>query len=276
MYTTSRTVSLTKILELGSHIKRIAQSASLMLGDKANKFPKLTQPGELKERVVKMLRSTILLFRSQHCNEEEEVKIGDLRLVILVDWADTGRKGDFFLVCHASPLPELPSGPINVEVRVHPRRHGTIKDSSWVGEIQAEWARMLPSSNEIILSTPEGELLEGSQANFFAVMDGVVWTAGKGILEGTIRRILLDICADEGIPVKLVPPKIKDLPNFQAVLISSSSRLALPVNKIILPKPGLPVTSDDPVYVYESSGIGNKLASLVSERIESCSVEIMG
>ncbi len=273
VYTTSRTVSLTKILELGSHIERMAQSARLMLGDKAHEFPKLTRPGDLKERVVKALRSTVLLFRSQHCSKQ--VKICDLKLVLLVDWVDTARKGDFFCVCHASPLPKLPSGPITVEVRGHPRQDGLVKNSSWIRLAKEDVDHKLPSTNEIILPSPEGELLEGNSSNFFAVMGGAVWTAGKGVVEGTLRKILLEVCKDEGVPVKLVPPKIEDLPKFEAALISSTSRLVLPVNKIILPKPGLPVTSDDPVYVYGSSEIGNKLVSLVLERIESHSVEIM-
>ncbi len=272
VYTTSRTVSLTKILELDIHIKRIAQSARLMMGDKAHVFPKLVEPVELQDRFVMALRSAVSSFRSGH---SENVKICDLKLVLLADWMDTGKQGDFFLVCHASPLLKPPPGPIVVEVRGRPRHHALVKASSWIQEAKKEHDLKLPSSNEMLLSSPGGELVEGHSSNLFAVMDGVVWTAGEGVIKGTLQKIVLEICEDEGIPVKLAPPKIADLPNFEAVLISSTSRLVMQVNKIILPKPGLPIALDDPVYVYGQSEMAKKIISLVSKRIESHSVEII-
>ncbi len=272
VYTTSRTVSLTKILELETHIKRVSQSARIMLGDQARDFPKLTQPEELKERIMPVLRLTVSLFRSQN---GEQAKSCELKVVLLADWKDAERKGGFFLICHASPLLEPPSGPITIEVRGHTRHHAIVKDSSWIREAKHDVELKLPSTNEIILRSPDGELLEGNSSNFFAVMNGVVWTAGEGIIEGTLRKMLLEACKDEGIPVKLVPPKISDLPKFEAALISSTSRLVLPVNKIILPKPGLPITSSDPTYDYGHNEIANKLTNLVAMRLESHSVEVM-
>ena len=34
-------------------------------------------------------------------------------------------------------------------------------------------------------------------------------TAGEGILAGTVRRLLLEVCEREGIPVVLQPPNLK-------------------------------------------------------------------
>jgi branched-subunit amino acid aminotransferase/4-amino-4-deoxychorismate lyase len=36
-----------------------------------------------------------------------------------------------------------------------------------------------------------GELLEGSQTNFYAVHDGALWTADDGVLAGTVRNLVL-------------------------------------------------------------------------------------
>ena len=47
--------------------------------------------------------------------------------------------------------------------------------------------------NELLLATESGEVLEGSQTNFFAVIDGAVHTAGDGVLAGTVRRLLLEV-----------------------------------------------------------------------------------
>ena len=62
--------------------------------------------------------------------------------------------------------------------------------------------------NELLLATEEGALLEGSQTNFFAIRDGAVHTAAEGILEGTVRRLVLEVCAREGIPTVLRPPAL--------------------------------------------------------------------
>ncbi len=271
IYTTARTVSLTKVLELDTHTKRLAQSARLMLGDEAHAFPTLVQPSELKNRFVRALRTTVSSFRSKY---SEKVEICDLKLVVLVDWVDATKLGDFFLLCHASPL-FIPTGEVCVEVRGHARHHALIKSSSWIQEAKMEHDLMLPSSNEMLLSSPEGVLMEGYSSNLFAVMDGVVWTAGEGVMEGTLRKMVLEICENEGIPVRLEPPKIAHLPKYEAVLISSTSRLVMQASKVIVAKPGLPISPDDPVYLYGHSEIATKIVSLVSKGIESHSVEIM-
>ena len=41
-------------------------------------------------------------------------------------------------------------------------------------------------------------------------------TAGEGVLEGTVRRLLLEVCAREDIPVVLSPPNLNDIDSWQA------------------------------------------------------------
>ena len=45
--------------------------------------------------------------------------------------------------------------------------------------------------DEIILCGVDGELMEGSQTNFYAVHNGAVWTADEGVLAGTVRNLVL-------------------------------------------------------------------------------------
>lgn len=55
---------------------------------------------------------------------------------------------------------------------------------------------------QILLVTEQGDVLEGTQTNFFAVVDGAVYTAREGVLLGTVRGVLLEVgvvlrpCAD--------------------------------------------------------------------------------
>ena len=88
--------------------------------------------------------------------------------------------------------------------------------------------------------TDEGEVLEGSLTNFYAVVGGEVRTAGEVILEGTVRGLVLDVCRNEGIPVVLRPPRLDGAGGWKGAIVSSTSRLALPVDELYVPAEGRP------------------------------------
>lgn len=46
---------------------------------------------------------------------------------------------------------------------------------------------------QILLVTDAGEVLEGTQTNFFAVKDNKVYTAEEGVLMGTVRGVVLQV-----------------------------------------------------------------------------------
>ncbi len=62
---------------------------------------------------------------------------------------------------------------------------------------------------QVLLSDEQGRVFEGLSSNFAAVIDGAVHTAGEGILLGTVRQVVLDVCEQQGIPVVLQPPSIQ-------------------------------------------------------------------
>ena len=82
---------------------------------------------------------------------------------------------------------------------------------------------------ESLLVDEAGCILEGTGSNFYAVRDGVVWTAGAGVLEGITRQIILDLIGQLGIPLRLEPVTTADLPYLAEAALSSSSRALLPV-----------------------------------------------
>ena len=85
---------------------------------------------------------------------------------------------------------------------------------------------------EFLLTSPDGRILEGTGTNFWAVRDGVVYTAGEGVLEGITRRILLELAAELAIPVKLEAVHLDDIPTLDEAALSGSSRALLPVVEI--------------------------------------------
>ena len=90
--------------------------------------------------------------------------------------------------------------------------------------------------DEVVLIAPgSGALPEGTQTNFFAVRDGTLFTAGDGVLEGTVRRVVLEVCARDGIPVEFVAPNVADVMDWEGAFVSSTSRLVLPIDEIVVP-----------------------------------------
>lgn len=68
------------------------------------------------------------------------------------------------------------------------------KDSEWVRQRKAWEAGKPPEVNEVLLVTPEGQLLEGLTSNFFVLNgDGAVMTADDGVLNGTVRELVLQV-----------------------------------------------------------------------------------
>ncbi len=85
---------------------------------------------------------------------------------------------------------------------------------------------------EYLLTTPDGRILEGSGTNFYGIRDGVLQTAGEGVLEGITRRIVLEQAAALGITVSLEPVAVADIGLLDEAALSGSSRALLPVVQI--------------------------------------------
>ncbi len=90
----------------------------------------------------------------------------------------------------------------------------------------------LPAAYEYLLLSPDGRILEGAGTNFWGVRDGVVYTAGEGVLEGITREILMQLIPGLGIPLRLEAVAVADIPALDEAALSGSSRAFLPVVSI--------------------------------------------
>ena len=105
--------------------------------------------------------------------------------------------------------------------------------------------------NEVVLIDQRGLAMEGTQTNFFAIVDDCVRTASAAevrfdgcsvifarfkqaeqVLPGTVRNIVLDVCKQAGIAVKEQAPSLRELDRWSAACVTSTSRLALPIDKV--------------------------------------------
>lgn len=85
---------------------------------------------------------------------------------------------------------------------------------------------------EYLLLSESGALLEGTGTNFWAVRDGVVWTAGEGVLAGVTRGIILALLRELEIPVRLEAVPVSEVDTLDEAALSGSSRAFLPVVRI--------------------------------------------
>jgi Amino-transferase class IV len=176
---------------------------------------------------------------------------------------------DLKMFTHVGPMDPHPVS-AHVEVRGDPRKNPAIKDAAWVRERQRYERLKAEGVNEVLLcdwkhgpskagsdvgglkgpkgseeaasELPSGRLTEGMLSNFFAIDASgtkVVTCPEGGVLAGTIRSLVLEACADHGVPVVLEPPPLEDLPAWSGAAIASTSRLLLPIHRMdVIPPMG--------------------------------------
>jgi branched-chain amino acid aminotransferase len=102
------------------------------------------------------------------------------------------------------------------------------KSTDFIAPSRESKATFEPEVHELLIVNRAGEILEGISSNFYAVIDGVLRTAGKDVLEGITRQIVLQE-ATSVIPIDYRPVKVAELDRAAEAFITSSSREVMPV-----------------------------------------------
>jgi branched-subunit amino acid aminotransferase/4-amino-4-deoxychorismate lyase len=135
------------------------------------------------------------------------------------------------------PLPELHVDAVQVEIIPGSRAHVEAKDSEWIrfddliGRlIQCRYKTNIlkmasPLSNEVLLVDKNFNIYEGLSSNLFVVKDNTIYTAGKGIIFGTIRNIVLEACKELNFKVELQPPKLNEISEWKEAFLTSKLQL---------------------------------------------------
>jgi branched-chain amino acid aminotransferase len=84
---------------------------------------------------------------------------------------------------------------------------------------------------EGLLVDDEGWILEGTNSNFYALLDGELRTAGAGALPGIAQQIVFTV-APNVLPVRKDAVRVSEIPRFDEAFITSSSRGVVPVVEI--------------------------------------------
>eukprot|EP00249_Psilotum_nudum_P001812 c14510_g1_i1 orf=504-1262(-) len=132
------------------------------------------------------------------------------------------------------------------------------KSSQWVSCRQALEQVRPPDVTEILLSNDGNALLEGTITNLFVVCSSESDLKGKGyngeidmempwkgleihtaplggVLPGVIRQIILEICDEQGIPLREIEPLWSNYNLWKEAFLTNSVRLLQPVESIQAP-----------------------------------------
>jgi branched-chain amino acid aminotransferase len=92
---------------------------------------------------------------------------------------------------------------------------------------------ILEAGYEAILVNEDGVITEGSRSNIFFLKNDTLYTAPENmVLSGITRKHVLEICADNNIPVKMISLKASKLSDYEAVFMTGTSPMVLPFNSI--------------------------------------------
>lgn len=105
------------------------------------------------------------------------------------------------------------------------------KDARFIARASAAYAGLPEDVHEGLLLGPGRQILEGLSSNVFAVLDGVLRTAGSGVLPGITRGAVLEV-ARQLVEVEEQPVTLDDLPRVSEMFLTSASRGVLPVSAV--------------------------------------------
>jgi branched-chain amino acid aminotransferase len=216
VYSSLRTFEQNKFLGLDAHIARTHQSVALLKWDVGLDEPRL------REGLHEIL--------SSHPSQQAKVRYDLLAEPIEVAGEQTR------LLVGVFPFEGIPDGLYEHGVSVgfaealH-RENPLAKTAVFVNE-RTQYPIGTPDAYERLLVNGVGEILECTSANFYAVINGTLYTANDGILEGITRKIILQLVAELNIPLQLTPPRLDQIDAFEEAGLSSSSRALIPIVKI--------------------------------------------
>src|SRR5262245_28502370 len=209
LYTTFRTYAgRTKVIGLRSHLERLYLPAKAQ-----GVIPTVRQQDDFRHVLADLLN---------------QLDAPEARVRLILD--TTVEQGTIYVLI--APLHLLPEEVylhgVHLEISRTSREKPSLKRTSFIQETTFERKRLGGEIFEILL-TEKDRILEGMTSNFFYVRDGVLCTAGRGVLIGVTRQTVIALAKREGIDLCLRAIRINELVTINEAFITSSSRGIVPV-----------------------------------------------
>jgi branched-chain amino acid aminotransferase len=109
-----------------------------------------------------------------------------------------------------------------------------LKTTSYAENVRAlAYARERDAGEAVFLNT-RGEVCEATGSNLFAIRDGVVRTppADAGCLLGVTRALVLELCAENGMPAEEAALGPEALADAEEAFLTSSTREVQPIARV--------------------------------------------
>jgi branched-chain amino acid aminotransferase len=212
LYTTFRTYAgRTKVIGLRAHLDRLYLPARVH-----GIAPAIRRPSAFREVLAELLGPM----------ESPEARV---RLIL-----DTSAEpGIMYVLLQAmQPLPpEIYLHGVRAEISRSSREKPALKQTAFISESAFDRTRLSSEVFEVLL-TSKGRILEGMTSNFFYVRDGALCTAGRGVLIGVTRQMVLALAKQQGIKICFKAIALSELSLIEESFITSSSRGIVPVVQI--------------------------------------------
>ncbi len=210
-YTTFRTYPNHAVLHLNDHFSRLEESSHLA------GFPINLDTDQLRSN----LRLALMRFPAEVA-----------RVRVMIPFSSQNHPIYLFIGALTIPTEIQRSHGVRViSVEFH-RNQPEAKLTGFISSTQKLRKDLDGGVEEAVMVDADGSILEGLTSNFFAVIDGIIHTAGEGVLPGITRQIVLDLARREGFPVQMTAPSMVELEHFDEAFITSTSRSVLPVVEI--------------------------------------------
>lgn len=128
------------------------------------------------------------------------------------------------------------------------------KTTDWMSARRPAYESLPPGVYEGVMVTADGWLTEGLSSNVYGVLDGVLRTAGQGVLAGITRRAIYEIAPDV-LPIHTTPLHVNDIPHLSEALLTSSGRGVVPITRV----------GDTPVGTGQVGPITRRLQTLYDD-----------
>lgn len=210
-YTTFRTFGARRVLCMDSHYERLEETAWLA--------------GITIHLDHELIRTTLGQALEKAGNHESRVRL-------IVDLEQT--PGDIYILVEPLhvPAPGAYLHGVRVVTRPMQRENPKAKLTNFIHTASTVRHQLPEGINEALMVGEDGRVLEGLSSNFFAVQDGVIWTADEGVLSGITRATVLEVIRSQGLPLRLEGIPVGELERLEEAFLTSASRAVLPVTEI--------------------------------------------
>jgi branched-chain amino acid aminotransferase len=207
-YTTLRTYDTDRIIGLSAHLQRLIESSALL--QRPYPIDLVSLRAALRDVIAREKQAALRMRITVPLDADEVLISVEPFEVYPPAFYQRGVR------CATTPL----------------SRHTPLaKSTDFIAASRESKAAFDPDIHELLIVTRAGEILEGISSNFYAVIAGALRTAGKDVLEGITRQIVLQAAASV-IPIDYRPVTVRELDRVTEAFITSSSREVMPVIQI--------------------------------------------